>query len=69
MGPGHGFCGAGSRTFQEVRGSRILRGFKKKRRAGSAPLAVVVRFLGCLGQRLDVPELGQQRVLIVVAAA
>ncbi len=49
-------------------GSRILRGFEAKRRAPRA-FCCVVRFLGCLGHRLDVPELGEKRVLIVVAPA
>ncbi len=51
-------------------GSRILRGFEAKRRAPARLLLCgVVRFLGCLGHRLDVPELGEKRVLIVVAPA
>ena len=58
------------RGFRRRSGSRILRGFEtEKARGERAPFDVVVRFLGYGCERFYVPELSQQCVLIVVAAA
>jgi hypothetical protein len=72
---GHGFCGARSWISREMRVADFA-WFLGEKAPGSAPFGVCVgdvfprcRVLRCHGERLDVPELSQESVLIVVTAA